>query len=98
MSNLEHLIENTLVYLEQNPQAPYGDVVTHIKQDINYEANYISYTDVCSICFYIRFVYLRSLLSDISSDISNTTGYAKSIKLSDLDKILTKHLLGGELE
>ncbi len=94
MSNLEHLIENTLIYLEQNPQAPYNDVISNVKNDVNYEENYIDASDVCLICFYVRFVYLRSLLSDISSDISNAVGYAKNIKRSDLNKILAKRLLG----
>ena len=98
MSNIEHLIENTLVYLEKNPKASYVDVVDHIKKDINYGENYIDARDICYICLYVRFVYIRSLWSDINADIKNVTGYAKSIKLADLNAILSRHLSGGTIE
>ena len=96
MNNIEHLIENTLVYLAKNPKATYLDIVDHVKKDINYGDSYIDARDICYICFYVRFIYIRSLLSEIKSDIKETMGHAKSIKTAELDKILERHLSGGE--
>ena len=95
MSNLEHLIENTLNFLAQNPKATYIEIISNIQHDTKYVGSYIDAEEICHICFYVRFMYLRSLLFQINSDIKDVTGYARSIKLVDLNKILTKHLAGG---
>lgn len=95
MSNLEHLIENTFIFLDQNPKASYDTVFTHVKQDENSKATYIDARDICNICFYVRFIMLRSLYSQINDDVKKRVGYARSIKLTDLDEILARHLSGG---
>lgn len=95
MNGLEHIIENTMIYLTQNSQATYLEIISHIRHDPEFAESYIDAEDICHICLYIRFLYLKSLLSQINSDIKEVTGYARSIKLVDLNKILTKHLAGG---
>ena len=92
MSNLGHLIENTLIFMEQNPQATYDDIIAFIKKDVNYLNNYIDARDICEICLYVRYSYMRSILSEINSEIRNMTGYARTVKLSDLKKILSKYM------
>ena len=95
MSNLEHLIENTFVFLDENPKASYDAVFTHVKQDENIKSTYIDARDICNICFYVRFILLRSLYSQIHKDIKERVGYARSIKVTDLEEILARHLSGG---
>ena len=95
MSNLEHLIENTLNFLTQNPKATYIEIISNIQHDTKYVGSYIDAEEICHICFYVRFMYLRSLLFQINADIKEATGYAKNIKLTDLKPILEKHLAGG---
>ena len=96
MSNLEHLIENTLNYMDNNPNATYKEIISAIKDDINYLANYIDARDICYICLYVRYIYVPSKLSSINADIKSIMGYAQSIKLSDLNPILQKNLSGEE--
>lgn len=95
MSNLEHLIENTLNFLAQNPKATYLEIISSIQHDTKYAGSYIDAEEICHICFYVRFMYLRSLLLQINADIKEATGYARNIKLNDLKPILEKHLAGG---
>lgn len=64
MSNLEHLIENTLVCIEN--KLPYKRILDFIKNDPNFEGNPLSVDEVWEICQYVYYTWDRSLLSTIN--------------------------------
>lgn len=64
MSNLEHLIKNTLVCIEN--KLPYERILDFIKNDPNFESNPLSVDEVWEICQYVYYTWDRSLLSTIN--------------------------------
>lgn len=64
MSNLEHLIENTLVCIEN--KLPYKRILDFIKNDPNFEGNPLSVDEVWEICQYVHYTWDRSLLNTIN--------------------------------
>ena len=53
MSNLEHLIENTLMAMEDDC----NDIRGHIKNDINFPYTSLSVDDVLEICTYFLYTW-----------------------------------------
>lgn len=56
MSNLEHLIENTLVAMEDDKLCP-EDIRKCIQNDINLPATALSVDDVWEICQYVKYTW-----------------------------------------
>ena len=56
MSNLEHLIENTLVAMEDNTLGG-EDIRERIRNDINLSGTSLSVDDVYEICSYVKYVW-----------------------------------------
>jgi len=56
MSNLEHLIENTLVAMEDNTLC-YEDICKRIKNDVNFPYTSLSADDVLEICTYFLYTW-----------------------------------------
>lgn len=57
MSNLEHLIENTLCDMEKHKLLPYKERIHKIETDDNFEGVDISANDIYEICCYILYTY-----------------------------------------
>lgn len=64
MSNLEHLIENTLMALEDG--RPYDDVISGIKMDINFPACNLTEQEVWEICQYVKYTWCQELKGQVS--------------------------------
>ena len=60
MSNLEHLIENTLVAMEDDKLC-FNDIRKRIQNDINLRCTSLSVDDVLVICQYVKYVWCRDL-------------------------------------
>ena len=56
MSNLEHLIENTLVAMEDGKLCP-EDIRKRIQNDINLSSTSLSVDDVWEICQYVKYTW-----------------------------------------
>lgn len=56
MSNLEHLIENTLVTMEDDKLCP-EDIRKRIQNDINFPATTLSVDEVWEICQYVKYTW-----------------------------------------
>lgn len=56
MSNLEHLIENTLVTMEDDKLCP-EDIRKRIQDDINFPSTSLSVDDVWEICQYVKYTW-----------------------------------------
>ncbi len=56
MSNLEHLIENTLVAMEDDKLSP-EDIRKRIQNDINFPYTALSVDDVWEICRYVKYTW-----------------------------------------
>lgn len=56
MSDLEHLIENTLVAMEDDKLSP-KDIRERIKNDINLPRTSLSIDDVWEICQYVKYTW-----------------------------------------
>lgn len=56
MSNLEHLIENTLVAMEDDKLSP-EDIRKRIQNDDNFPATTLSVDDVWEICQYVKYTW-----------------------------------------
>lgn len=56
MSNLEHLIENTLIVMEDDKLCP-EDIRKHIQNDINLPLTGLSVDDVWEICKYVKYTW-----------------------------------------
>lgn len=56
MSNLEHLIENTLMIIEDNTLCN-KDIREHIKNDVNFSCTSLSVDDVLEICTYFMYTW-----------------------------------------
>ena len=56
MSNLEHLIENTLVAMEDNTLCS-KDIRERIKNDVNLSYTSLSVDDVLEICIYFMYTW-----------------------------------------
>lgn len=56
MSNLEHLIENTLVAMEDDTLCP-KDIRERIRNDINLSSTSLSVDEVWEICQYIKYTW-----------------------------------------
>lgn len=56
MSNLEHLIENTLVTMEDDTLCG-KDIRERIRNDINLPYTSLSVEDVYEICSYVKYVW-----------------------------------------
>ena len=56
MSNLEHLIENTLVAMEDNTLCS-KDIRERIKNDVNLSYTSLSVDDVLEICTYFMYTW-----------------------------------------
>lgn len=64
MSNLEHLIENTLICIEN--KLPYERILDFIKNDPNFEGTPLSVDEVLEVCQYVYYTWDRSLLNTIN--------------------------------
>ena len=60
MSYLEHLIENTLVAMEDDKLCP-EDIRKRIQNDINLPYTSLSVDDVWEICQYVKYTWCRDL-------------------------------------
>ena len=67
MSNLEHLIENTLMAIEDG--RPYNDVVLGIKMDINFPACNLTEQEVWEICQYVKYTWCRDLENKLNAQL-----------------------------
>ena len=56
MSDLEHLIENTLMIMEDNTLCN-KDIREHIKNDVNLSCTSLSVNDVLEICTYFLYTW-----------------------------------------
>lgn len=56
MSNLEHLIENTLIAMEDDKLCS-EDIRKRIQNDINLPSTTLSVDDVWEICQYIKYTW-----------------------------------------
>lgn len=56
MSGLEHLIENTLVAMEDDTLC-HKDICERIKNDINLPSTSLSVDDVWEICQYVKYTW-----------------------------------------
>lgn len=71
MSNLEHLIENTLVAMEDDSLCG-EDIRERIENDANFPCTSLSVDDVWEICQYVKYTWCRDLenkLKEISGAI-----------------------------
>ena len=64
MSNLEHLIEHTLICIEN--KLPYERILDFIKNDPNFEGTPLSVDEVWEVCQYVYYTWDRSLLNTIN--------------------------------
>ena len=64
MSNLEHLIENTLVCIEN--KLPYEKVISHIRENPNFDGSPLTEQEVWEMCQYVYYTWDRSLLNTIN--------------------------------
>lgn len=64
MSNLEHLIENTLICIEN--KLPYERILDFIKNAPNFEGTPLSVDEVWEVCQYVYYTWDRSLLNTIN--------------------------------
>lgn len=67
MSNLEHLIENTLMAIEDG--RPYDDVILGIKMDINFPACNLTEQEVWEICQYVKYTWCRDLENKLNAQL-----------------------------
>lgn len=56
MSDLEHLVENTLILMDKKEMSPY-DIKKVIKDDPNFEGVDISVDDIWTICQYVMYTW-----------------------------------------
>ena len=61
MSNLEHLIENTLVLMEHNKDLEYKKFIQHIQSDVNYDGAGITAEQCYEICQYVLYEYCEEI-------------------------------------
>ena len=55
MSNLEHLIENTLVAIDYGLDA--NEIKRRIKNDVNFKGTNISVNDIWELCQYFKYTW-----------------------------------------
>lgn len=65
MSNLEHLIENTLVLMERNKDLEYKKIIQYIQSDVNYDGAGITAEQCYEICQYVLYVYFEEMRSEL---------------------------------
>jgi hypothetical protein len=87
MSNLEHLIENTLVAMEDDKLCP-EDIRKRIQNDINLPSTSLSVDDVWEICQYVKYTWCRNLKNKLNAQLEEArrretmwaNNYAKLLK------------------
>ena len=55
MSNLAHLIENTLIAMERDEL----DILEHIRNDVNFDNCPLTEEEVYDICEYVYYTYTK---------------------------------------
>lgn len=71
MSSLEHLIENTLVAMEDDKLCP-EDIRKRIQNDINLPSTALSADDVWEICQYVKYTWCRDLENKLNAQLEET--------------------------
>ena len=67
MSNLEHLIENSLIALEHYRN--YNEWYEYMQKDVNWQGNeHISIDDLWTICQYVVYTYVPLRIDDALED------------------------------
>lgn len=59
MSNLEHLVENTLCSMDRYANMSYDEIITTIQNDVNYDRSGITAEQCFEICQYIYYTYCQ---------------------------------------
>lgn len=68
MSNLEHLIENTLIVMEDDTLCG-EDIRKRIRNDINFPNTSLSVDDVWEICQYIKYTWCRDSENKLNAQL-----------------------------
>ena len=68
MSSLEHLIENTLVAMEDDTLCG-EDIRERIRNDINLPSISLSVDDVWEICQYVKYTWCRDLENKLNTQL-----------------------------
>jgi len=84
MSDLEHLIENTLVDME-NDKLCFNDIRKRVQNDINLRCTSLSADEVLEICQYVKYVWCRDLENRLNAQ------YKEARKLLIPTKYKTEH-------
>lgn len=68
MTNLEHLIENTLINMKYDrfQNMTHKDIIQHIKSDINYPGAFITAEQCYEICQYVHYTYCAEMHFELS--------------------------------
>lgn len=66
MGNLEHLIENTLVAMEDDKLCP-EDIRKRIRNDVNLPYTALSVDDVWEICQYVKYTWCANMRCEVES-------------------------------
>lgn len=71
MGSLEHLIENTLVAMEDDTLCG-KDIREQIRNDINLPNTSLSVDDVWEICQYVKYTWCRDLENKLNAQLEET--------------------------
>lgn len=64
MGNLEHLIENTLIAMEDDKLCP-EDIRKRIQNDVNLPYTALSVDDVLEICQYVKYTWCANMRCEV---------------------------------
>ena len=88
MSNLEHLIENTMQAIDEGLEV--DEIKCRIKDDVNFKNVNISVDDIWEICQYFRYTYLGAevreteyTIDDICNELAQLIGIPCSVSAAE---------------